>query len=407
MAQNLSNFDAVLKDYYEGHVRSVLNNDVKLLKLLQKDTSSWSGRQIIFPVNVGRNFGVGARADGGTLPAAQFQRYVKSTISAINMYGHIEITGPTMVAARDDKGAFTRATSSEVENMMNDLKIHMNILFFGNGSGKYAGVTDNSSNYPTTVGNVNVDTTRFIRVNMVLDVISTLGVYKDTLTVTAVNSATQIAVTGTTGSVSKVNTDYLVITGDNGNDPMGLHGIVDDGGDVGTLQGISRSAQQGWQANVLSASSNRNLDLDLMQRGVDIALENGGGNIDHILSHLGVRREYINLLTPDVRFEPLQLQGGYKTLEFNGITFDFDRHCQYNTVYMLNKASLRMYIQQDFKWADEDGSILRAAAVGASAKDSFEAFMRWIGNLGASEGPNKMTRIDKINQVIETNILAS
>ncbi len=71
-------FDTVLKDYYEGPVREYLNNKVTILKYTDKSSRKWTGRRVVFPLNVGRNSGVGARAESGTLPTAGKQDYVEA-----------------------------------------------------------------------------------------------------------------------------------------------------------------------------------------------------------------------------------------------------------------------------------------------------------------------------------------
>jgi hypothetical protein len=406
MAQTLSNFDAVLKDYYEGYIRNVLNSEVKLLKLFARTTEGWSGRQIVYPIRSSRNAGFGFRADNAILPVAGQQGYRKSLISSKNFYGRIQITGPTMVESRDNEGAFARALSAEIEYGMEDFKDYFDVILHGDGTGTLAVIEANI--VLSTVGNntITVDTTRYLKDGMILGFIQG-GVEVSHATVITVNTTTSVTVGPASAASALVIGNLVANSGDFGATIMGLLGLIDDGGFVPTLQGIPRASVAPWRSSVLNNGGIlRPLSLDLIQRGVDIAYERGGGKIDRMLAHMGVRREYINLLTPDVRFEPLDLKGGVeKELMFNGkIPFDFDRHCQYNRIYQMDSPTMRLFVQQDFKWIDEDGSILRASAVGNQGQDLFEAAMRWMGELG-TDAPARNTRIDDIFQVVETTVL--
>ena len=58
-------YDAVLKDFYDGAIKSHLNNKVGVLKLVEKSTRKFQGRRVVWPVHTGRNTGVGARSETG------------------------------------------------------------------------------------------------------------------------------------------------------------------------------------------------------------------------------------------------------------------------------------------------------------------------------------------------------
>src|SRR3990167_1906946 len=106
MPQTLSNADSILKEFYEGDLRESLNSEIFLLKTLSKNDTAFSGRRVVYPINVQRSQAVGARADNGTLPTAQNEVYQESRITAKYNYGRIQITGPTIAASRNDRGAF-------------------------------------------------------------------------------------------------------------------------------------------------------------------------------------------------------------------------------------------------------------------------------------------------------------
>ena len=49
MAQSLTNYDSVLKDFYEGVVRETLNQNVTAFRVLDESDKSWAGRRVNFP----------------------------------------------------------------------------------------------------------------------------------------------------------------------------------------------------------------------------------------------------------------------------------------------------------------------------------------------------------------------
>ena len=70
MGSTLSTFDAILKTQYLGPIREQLNSSSVLYSRLEKNEDSVVGKNFTIPLHYGRNEGVGARAEGGTLPSA-------------------------------------------------------------------------------------------------------------------------------------------------------------------------------------------------------------------------------------------------------------------------------------------------------------------------------------------------
>src|ERR1035437_2282578 len=69
--QTLTTFDALLKNVYRGPIVELLNQETYLIGRVEKtnvnNLGSFTGRQLVFPVHVGRNRGRGATTDGGSL----------------------------------------------------------------------------------------------------------------------------------------------------------------------------------------------------------------------------------------------------------------------------------------------------------------------------------------------------
>ena len=409
-----TDFDVVLKEYYEGPVREHLNNKVPILQYVEKSKRKFSGRRVVFPIHTARNSGVGGRGETGNLPTAGKQSYAESRISAKFLYGRIQLTGAVIAASTGDKGAFASAMRTEVEGMRRDLRVDLNRQVWGNllsdtsKTGVMAQIADGVTIPGSGEKQLTVDNpgSRYIKKGMSVIIGSDgdLGSTQDqSLTVKSIDSRTKFTVTnGNSGDLVVTNNDFVVLGDKNGhsydNEITGLSFIVSDSTSF-KLQNIDTAEEDVWKSEVLTnpaaAGTNRPLSLELMQLAIDSADEIAGAEPNLIMGHHSLRREYINLLTSDVRYAPEQLKGGFQKLTYAGGTnpmpIEFDRHAPYNKLFFLNTGDLKLYTMQDWKWADRDGSVMNRV----SGADSWEAFMCFYGNLGC-ERRNSHVLLDDI-----------
>src|SRR3990167_4186138 len=119
MPLTLSTFDPVLKDFWEPGIKEQINNDVPAFKLFDASAKSFSGRRVIYPIHTGRNSGVGARAEGATLPTAGQQGHNLVSVSATYNYARIRLNNQTIAAG---KNAWIDAITLETEGAMKDMK---------------------------------------------------------------------------------------------------------------------------------------------------------------------------------------------------------------------------------------------------------------------------------------------
>ena len=118
MPLSMSNYDAALKDFYDGALRETLNSEIPAFATLEKSSRAWSGRRVVFPFRTARNSGVGFRAENGTLPVASNQTTSLAVTSATYAYGRIQLSGPTLAAG---KNAFVDAMELEMGGLVKDL----------------------------------------------------------------------------------------------------------------------------------------------------------------------------------------------------------------------------------------------------------------------------------------------
>ena len=383
MGSTLSTFDAILKTQYLGPIREQLNSSSVLYSRLEKNEDSVVGKNFTIPLHYGRNEGVGARAEGGTLPTAGNQAYKECIVPMRYQYGRIQITGPTIKAARSNEGAFLRAVDSEMRGLERDMKSSMNRQAFGDGTGLLATVAASGSGTSTVV----VDSTAKLRVGMPIDIIvKTTGAATAGLagtTVASITDATTFTISGTLAG-SPAGTYGVYIAGSRNNEMMGLSGIVSN---TATLQSLDVANYPWWKATVLAnGGTNRAISDTLLQTAIDTLEANSSGMCTAMYTSFGVRRAYQALLTNSKQLVNTQkLQGGYEAISYLGgshgmIPIIAEKDAPANKIFVVDEDELAIYRLADFDWMQEDGSILSRV----SGVDAYEAVMYVYQELGTS-----------------------
>lgn len=386
MAQNLTNFDAALKIDYLPVIREQLNNATILLNKIKRNERDVVGKQWQTVAHYQRNSGVGSGTETG-LPTAGNQKYANPYGTVKFTRGRIQVSGPVMEAAKNDTGAIVRALDSEIKGVTRDMEREVNYQFFNDGSAARALINgDPGTEVTLTLDNPG---THYMYDGMLIDIVDpSTGVPTTSgtdLTVTSVDSTTQ-ATLSAAANADVADNDVVVranSTDDAGTsyEMMGLKGIIDDATYVTTLHNLSRSTYAWWKASTFSTDDNsgtlRDLTLDLIQDGVS-AVEKNGGMVNLIISNHDIRDAYAALVVADKRFvNTLNLDGGFKALDYSGIPWVADRDCPPNTVFFVDTNHLEIMQMSDWNWMDKDGAVLSRV----SGSDAYEAVLYWYADL--------------------------
>uniref|UniRef100_A0A6M3L6W5 Putative capsid protein n=1 Tax=viral metagenome TaxID=1070528 RepID=A0A6M3L6W5_9ZZZZ len=425
-AGNLSHYDEVLKTYYLPGIQDYLNHDTILADVIETNEMDVSGKNATIECHYGRSTGTGARADGGALPSANYQRFKTCTVPMKYVYGRIEVTGPTIAATRDEKGAYAKALDAEVKGITNDLKNEVNRMLWGCGYGtlarwysggsgtsyvvqkKYRGNAAGGDGFGSAFGGKYLEK----RGDMVAVVCASLS-GSGTFTVDATNmAATAVTKTVATYDTITVTTDPSVseaagtfyvrpaslgtyaASGAHRYEAMGIRGLVTntdldeiamtDGTNTGgvtndPLQGLA-VATYPWFKSIVSTHASgryagqRALTLKLMQTMFDMVEEQAGKDYgpNLMLTTRAIRREYLELVQGDRRFmNTMTLDGGWEALDYNGIPFTVDNDAIDGEIYFLTTRDLQLYRMSDYDWMQKDGAILSRI----SGYDTYEAVL--------------------------------
>ena len=429
-AVTLSTYDELLKTFYLPGIQDYLNHETILADLIEVNEKDVSGKNATIECHYGRSTGTGWRADAGALPTATYQKYKTCTVPMKYGYGRIQLSGPTIAATRDERGAYARALDSEVRGIVDDVKKEVNRQMFGCGYGtlarwrsgsstsitlqkKYTGNSAGGNHFGSTFGaKYLVD--RNDACIVVLTAGSTFAVDSTNIAVSAVTKGAEYdtITASATGSTEAAGCWYVrpsslgtrAASGGHRLEMMGLAGIVanvnvdDIGCSDGTTTGISASYEDALQGLDCVTSytwfqaitdyhasgrwaAQRALDLTLIQTMFDMVEEAAGKDYgpDLMVTTRAVRREYLELVQADRRFvNTMTLDGGWSALDYNGVPFVVDNDAIDGEIYFLTLKDLQLFRMSDYAWMEKDGAILSRV----SGYDAYEAIFYRYAELG-------------------------
>ncbi len=435
----LSNYDEVLKIYYLPAIQEQLNSATILADLVDVNEKDVSGKEATIECHYGRSKGIGARADGGAMPEADYQKFKKATVPMKYNYGRITVSGPTIAATRDEKGAYARALDAEITGIVSDVQKDLNRQLWGAGYGilarwrttgsgtsytvqkAYTGNTAGGNGFGSTFGakyfeEIFGGTPVVLTTSGSTVTVATVDA-SDVAVSAIVESATYDTITVTDPSVSEAAGTYYVrlgsaltvtaassTAGAGRLEMMGLRGIITDqdideivfydGTDQGMsglndpLQGLAIATYPWWKSSVFSHASGRYaaqraLTLDLMQRVFDKVEDKAGKDYgpNLILTSKPIRREYLKIMQADRRnVNTMTLDGGWKALDYNGIPLTTDKDAIDGEMYFLSTQDLQIYRMSDYNWMNKDGSVLHML----TGYDAYEAVLFRYAEMGCT-----------------------
>lgn len=384
--QSITTGAANLKNVYEGPILSQFNDDLPVYKNIQKEYKGWSGLAVVRSLKMRRNQGIGAGSDGGNLPSIGVQTNVQATINAKFNWLRFGITSGMIASSKNDTGSFVRQASYELNEGYNDLRADINRQISWSGRGDLCAVNTAAvgSTSLSIKGREAVETAlKFVDVGMIVDIVSTAGVYKATgVTITATSgAATALTATLTLDTaVTCAADDILVRTGSYDKEIQGFLYTL-DGGTTGEKYAINRATYQVYQGSVVDASS-ANLSLDLMKQAQVLGRRRGGAKIKAWWTDFDTERFYERLLVADKRFvNTMKGDGSFTTkendyIDYGGAPIVADQSCP-RRLFGIDPDAWKWYVLSEMKFADESGAMM----IVQTDTDAFEVRIRFFANL--------------------------
>lgn len=258
---------------------------------------------------------------------------------------------------------------------------------YGIGTGEIAKVNvDPSTGTTVNVDNpmVGKDATDYIEVGNILRFGATAA---DIGTVASITDGDTFELTAGVSDIDDNDAIYIAQSATQSNkdyEMMGLKGLIDDSTNVATLQGLLRSTYIWWKSYVNDNTSQRSLTDALLHTTYLEGQKKG--NTDFIVTSFDVVSAYGQLLTPDRRYANvnMDLNGGFKAVEFNGLPMVADYDAPYDEAYFIDKSVLSIEDLSPISFLKEDGSILDRSAT----TPAWNATLKYYANLAIS-APNK------------------
>lgn len=383
MAATLSTLSNILKELYLPPVVDQLNNEILITSRWESRKQDLVGNEAVIPVHTQRSTGIGARAEGGTLPSAGNQTYDKAVYDLKYLYGRIQVTGPSLAKTKSESGAFLEAYKSELDGIRRDLMLDLARQLYGTGDGKI--VTCGTTTSSTTVQLADSEALRkgYLYVGMIVDIgtLASPTTIVSGATISAVsiaNSTITIDSSVTTSSSHFVFRSASVAASSVSYETTGLQQIVSTS--ANTLGGIDASSASKAYWDNLRDTTGGALSLDaLMQNWNRVQI--AGGNPSVMLTSFGIQRAYFNLLQSQVRYvEPTKIRGGFQSLEFQGMPMVADRLAPFGKLYLLDEEYLKVFSPADWDFLARDGQTVKWV----QDKDAFQSILFRYLNIGAS-----------------------
>lgn len=377
----------IMKEVYQGRIQDQLQSEIVGIKRIERSsagvTHEVGGKYVTFPVRVRRNPSIGYRNELEQLQNPGYQGYASVRTGLKYGYGRVRISGQVMQLAKTNSQAFANAMDMEVNGLKNDIAKDVNRIFYGDGTGALAATTAAgaaSASYTAT-------NPQYLEVGQVIDIVtpSTGAIKATALTINAVNYTSGVVTLSTTATWAIG--DVIVRTGNGrlssvNREPNGLASIVSD---TGALYNIDPATEPVWKAiNNNNSGTNRALSEGLMIRLTDDVRRNGG-QTSLVLTSLGVRRSYFNLLVQQRKYtNTKEFAGGLTGLTFNNgreIPVVEDVDAPTNKLWFLDESAFTIYRSQDWSWLDTDGEVWKWYR----DYDAFEAVLSSYWELGIKQ----------------------
>ncbi len=352
----MASADNALKSVYLGVISDQLNTAVNPLfaKIRQTTADVW-GKEVRRLARYGVNGGVGAGTEEGDLPSAAGNNYEQFVTTLKNLYGTIEISDKAVRASENNVGAFVNLLSAEMEGLIRSSSFNFGRMLFGDGSGVLAKVVSVSG---TTI---TADSVKNIVEGMVVDFLdggAAIAAAAARRVLSVDRDAKTFTVSG--GALTGVEKDAEVcVQGSYNLELTGLGAIFKK---TGALYGIDRSAHK-WMIPYIKTEVGE-IGETAIQTAIDRLEETAGSRVDFIVCSWGVKRALQKLFSETrCNTDVMELEGGYRTISYNGIPVVADRFCPDGTMYLLNTKDFCLHQLCDWKWLEgDDGRVLRQVA---------------------------------------------
>jgi hypothetical protein len=362
---DLTTISNILKTAYGPAVVEQLDQECVIYNRVEKNRNNYNGKNFTFPIHTGRNEGVGAASEGGTLPTYGAQSYGVAVVPVKYLYGTLRVSGPS-VAASKGSNSYGEVLKTEMMGLTKNLKEMSGRIVFGDGTAALT-VCGTTSNSTTVVVSSTAKMHKGQRIDVLVTADGTTGTGAAGRYIVSISSATAFVISG--AAITTDNTFSVYAAGGRIIEPIGLEAIVATTDTVTSgLHGLAVASYPEWAATV--TASGGTLTEIMMQKMIDDIEIAGSGSPSAIYTTHSVLRAYMDLLSTQKMFVNTQtLKGGVKAPSFNDLPIIADKNCPSGYMYFIDESNLEQEILKDWHWLEADGGTARFV----SGVDAIEA----------------------------------
>lgn len=352
-----------LKTVYLGVLSDVLNLKTNpLFAKIKQSSKGVYGKEIKVLAPVGVNGGICATGETDELPRVTNGGYVNLTSTLKNLYGRIEISDKAIRASQSSAGAFVNLLNDEMERLIEASTFNLSRMLYGDGRGLITEISSIGTDKKTfTVKNAHA----FVE-GMVVELYdnnsSAFVENGKNLLVTAVDRASGTVKIDKEFTISDVADGgyYFVMQNSFKNEITGVDALFNAG--ITTLYGLAK-ANYPFIKGRDKSSFGTMTEIGIISE-IDTTENNTGAPIDFISCSPKVRRKYQSILIDAKRpIQTMDIEGGFKALDFYGKPLVSDRLIKEDTMYLLNTKNFALHQLCDWEWmSDESGNILTQKA---------------------------------------------
>lgn len=385
---SVTSLNDVLKSFYLEVVAKQINSGASpLYDMIEKTSVNVNGKNAIVPVYYGISGGLETTVDdGASLPNANPCLRATLEVPLRNVYGVIDVTDKALRISKNSAEGVIDVLGTEIQAMVNSARHSLNRMLWTNGSGLVGTIGDltghtNKIKFP-------VDSTRLFTPGMVVDIYRGSVLLYSELRIQEVKTDENMVVFNT-----MIKTDKPLQAGDSiyayNSHSSELHGLPylfqsDDDYYHGASKS-QNSGVNGTQRNLGGA-----LTTEAMQDFLDLLETRSDVTPDLIVCNKKLRRDYIQYLQANrTNIDYLNLDGGFRTLSYNGIPLYGERFCPEGEMYFINTDNVKMVQLNDWEWLEgNNGTILNRL----DDKAAYQAVLVKYANYVATV-PNSIGRL--------------
>lgn len=370
MGDSTTTASGILKDYYEGPIGKLINEEHPFASRIKPLTKGWVGNQLKYGIVTARNHGSRGISPTGKVPVAGNVGTANTTITAKVIAGRAQIDVALINAAKTDKGAFIEGIDLTMTGLKESCQNSFNRQLIGRSysassvytTGLLAKVTTGVSSATQTFDtNQYFEVGRSYYIGTTTQIAAVSGGVSGTVLSISDDGVTVVF----TASITTVTNDYVAQYDANGVgytfEFSGTEHMVNNAND--NFLGVDTGVNPAWASTVKGNSGvSRALTFRLLDMTNDSIKVASGAQPDLMLVDESFVREYHELIRADIRYNPGQMAGGDINTSYTHfgkkVEMVVDRLAPRGKATFLNTSALNLALRQPWKFMEDDGAIL-------------------------------------------------